>query len=152
MSHSDYDEANNRLDAIFKRVEEREGRKIRAVKLGDNYNAGIAMEVSSYRASALMQALMLGQRDLWDPRYVISREGRTTGTIWYVDRGGRAESADRLARTVVADMRVKFHRAFAPDMRVVKNLNPKLSKQVDHLLRVIGNGLDAMQAGLNGRG
>jgi hypothetical protein len=151
MSWEDYREGRDRLDTIFKRIEKRDGRKPLSVKLGDNHNAGYAMDVSSYRASALMQSLLVGQRDLWDPKYVISRKGRTQGTIWYADRGGRPESVHRLAGTVLDDMQVKFDRAFAPDLRVVKVMNPKLAKEVDHLLRVIGNGLAAMRAELNGK-
>lgn len=114
-----------------------------------NHDLATAFGVSGPEANKLIRSYLGAQRSK-EPRtlYVLKREGRTATAVWSV--GQRVTDARILSNTLFEDVRVKIHRAFAPDMKRLATRNPRAARYAEAKIDQVLNGaLSVMAAALD---
>jgi hypothetical protein len=115
-----------------------------AAALANELNIGVG------EASALIQDYLAAQRNpLQRTGYVLRREGRTRGAVWYV--GHRTQDMRRRGEQFVDDTRCAVMRAFKPDLEAIGMANPRARVKAERAIEAMVDGaLVVMAAAVDG--
>ena len=105
-----------------------------------------ALRIPMGEASLLINSHLGSQRGRRSQSlYLIKREGRTRNSIW--SAGERTADVRVLNDTLLADIRVKVARAWAPDLKRIAEINPRAAKKVEMTLQSVIDGALVVLAG-----
>lgn len=119
-------------------------------RVGTNREIAAGLEVSPADASEYIRAYLNAQRSAeCNTLFVLRRSGgRTTNAVWYA--GIRTADARAIGHMYHSDVRQKFLRAVAPDLRRIAKRNPRAAKHCLVLIdAVVSGALTVLQAAVN---
>jgi hypothetical protein len=92
------------------------------------------LSLSSPEATRLIQSYLNAQRQASSTtKFVLRREGRTTGAVWHP--GHRIEDVRELRAQHLDDMSIRLTRALAPDLRRMGVLNHQVAAVAEAIVR-----------------
>jgi hypothetical protein len=119
-------------------------------RIGTNAELASKMGVSTWTATARIQAHLVAQRGKRTRTlFVLHREGRTKQAVWYA--GVRAENVKAISGEFFHDVQTRFVRALAPDLSRIAEVNPRMAKKCESIVKAVGEGaLLVLQASVDG--
>lgn len=103
--------------------------------------AGLA-GISSQEATDWIQSYQRAQK-LQKTRYVISRQGRTSGTVWHV--GATTKALERVKVQFVDDVLHRVHGHLGPTVDVISVVNPKAVVRANEIMFKVGGLVQELQ-------
>lgn len=107
-----------------------------------NWELAGLMGVSSEEASELIQAYQRAQK-LQKTKFVISREGRTSGAVWHV--GSTANALQRVKGQFVDDVLHRVHGHLSPTVDAISVHNPRALTRANKIMFDIGGLVQELQ-------